>query len=134
MTAARQTAAPGGAASKPQKMVGEWFWRFLAVVMVATVGWALWILYQINPPSLITDAGFAAAAKARASQDARGVITPAGAPVNARLAADRSNQAQAAKSPVQVPLAEPKEPPVNAERLRLADSIETPIPERGRKK
>jgi hypothetical protein len=62
------------------------------------------------------------------------VITPAGAPVNARLAADRSNQAQAAKSPVQVPLAEPKEPPVNAERLRLADSIETPIPERGRKK
>lgn len=118
MTAAEQTAAPGGAAPKPQKMIGEWFWRFLAVVMLATVGWILWIIYQINPQPLITNAGFEAAAKARASQDAKGTIKPA---------------ADAPKPSVQPP-AEPKEPPVNAERLKFADSIETPIPEHGKKK
>ena len=39
-------------------MIGEWFWRFLAVVMLLTVGWVLWIIYQINPQPLITNAGF----------------------------------------------------------------------------
>jgi hypothetical protein len=29
---------------------------------------------------------------------------------------------------------EPKTPPVNVEKLKLSDSIETPIPERGKKK
>jgi hypothetical protein len=116
MTAAQQTADPGDAAAKPQRMIGEWFWRFLAVVMVLTAGWVLWIIYQMNPQPLITKAGFEAAAKARASQDAKGLITPAAAPVTA------------------APPVEPKEPPVNVERLRFAESIETPIPERGGKK
>jgi len=120
-------------------MVGEWFWRFLAVVMLATVGWVLWIMYQINPQPLITAAGFEAAAKARASQGAKGVITPAA--VVAAPAADAGMQgaasapAEAAKPPMQAqPAAAPKEPPVNPERLKFADSIETPIPERGKKK
>ena len=26
--------------------VGEWFWRFLATVMLIAVGWAMWIFYQ----------------------------------------------------------------------------------------
>jgi hypothetical protein len=153
MTAAQQTAAPGAATPKPQKMIGEWFWRFLAVVMLATVGWVLWIMYQINPQSLITKAGFEAAAKARASQDAKGVITPAApataapataAPATAAAAtaaaADGAMQgaasasAEAPKSPVQAVRAEPKEPPVNPERLKFADTIETPISERGKKK
>ena len=136
MTAAQQTAVPGDAAAKPQKMIGEWFWRFLAVVMLVTVGWILWIIYQINPQPLITPAGFAAAAKARASQDAKGVITPAAAPVAAPTAGDRSTQAASAQAETAKPPAAPavaKEPPVNVERLRFSDSIETPIPERGKK-
>ena len=130
MSAAQQTAdsTAAGAARKPQKMIGEWFWRFLAVVMLATVGWVLWIIYQINPQPLITSAGFEAAAKARAAQDARGRITPA-ASVQAA-----STTAEAAKPQVQAPPAEPKAPPVNAERLRFAETIETPIPEHGQKK
>jgi len=137
MTAAQPTAVPGNAARKPQKMIGEWFWRFLAVVMVATVGWVLWIIYQMNPQPLITNAGFEAAAKARASQDAKGKITPAAAPAATAPAGDgsapaASAQAEAAKPPAAP--AVPKEPPVNVERLRFADSIETPIPERGSKK
>ena len=144
MTAAQQTAAPGGAAPVPQKRVGEWFWRFLAVVMLVTVAWVLWIIYQLNPQPLLTKAGFEAAARARASQGAKGVITPAAAPGIAPAgaavpAADgsgqaASTQAEAPKPPVQAPPPEPKEPPVNAERLKFADSIETPIPERGSKK
>jgi len=139
MTAAEQTAPPGVAAPGPQKMVGEWFWRFLAAVMLATVGWVLWIMYQINPQPLITTAGFEAAAKARASQGAKGIITPAAAV--AAPAADSAMQgaapaqADAARPPnPPAPAAEPKEPPVNPERLKFADSIETPIPERGKKK
>jgi hypothetical protein len=137
MTAAQQTAEPGDAAPRPQKMVGEWFWRFLAVVMVVTVGWVFWIIYQINPQPLITNAGFEAAAKAkaRASQDAKGVITPAPAPVTAPPAGDSSRQAVPAQADAaKAPAAAPKEPPVNVERLRFADSIETPIPEHGSKK
>jgi len=124
-TVAEPTVTSEAAAPRPQKLVGEWFWRFLAVVMLATVAWVLWIIYQINPQPLITTAGFAAAAKARASQDAKGVITKAAGPA-------------AAGAPVQPPVqaapAQAKEPPVNIERLRLSDSIQTPIAEPGRKK
>jgi hypothetical protein len=121
MSAAEKPAEQGASAQQRPKHIGEWFWRFLALVMLATVGWIVWIIYQINPQPLITNAAFEAAAKARAaSQDAKGVITPA--------------VAEAPKPAAEPPKAEPKEPPVNVERLRLADSIETPIPERGKKK
>ena len=106
-------------------MVGEWFWRFLALSMMATVAWIVWIMVQINPQPLVTDEAFEAAAKARATaQDAKGVIVSAPAP-----GAEAPAEPQEVKEPK-----EPKEPPVNVERLRLADSIETPVPERGKKK
>lgn len=61
--------------------LSESFWRFLAMVMVFTLSWMLWILYQLNPPQLILNAAFEAAAKAKAKQigtpSAQGVITPA---------------------------------------------------------
>jgi hypothetical protein len=141
MTAAQQTADPGEAAPKAQKMIGEWFWRFLALIMVLTVGWVLWIIYQINPQPLITNAGFEAAAKARASQDAKGKITQVATPVAAApgaapSAGDSSAQLASAQAEAVKPPATPAEakaPPVNVERLRFADSIETPIPERGKK-
>jgi len=121
MASAEQTDAPAAAT---KQYVGEWFWRFLALVMLATIGWVIWIIYQINPQPLVTEAAFKAAAKAKAaSQDAKGVITPA------------PQAAVEAPKPVAVaPPPEPKEPPVNVERLKLTDSIETPIPERGKKK
>jgi hypothetical protein len=132
VTTAAEDAEAAAAAPRPQKMLGEWFWRFLAVVMLFTLGWVLWIIYQINPQPLITPAGFEAAAKARASQDAKGLIKSA-APV-AAPAAEAAPPAEAPKPPAEAAAPAPKEPPVNVERLRLADSIETPIPERGKKK
>ena len=46
-------------------VIGEWFWRFLAAVMLFAVGWTIWIFTQLNPPQLITPAAFEAAAKAK---------------------------------------------------------------------
>ncbi|MBI1943789.1 MAG: hypothetical protein HYS35_09000 [Betaproteobacteria bacterium] len=82
--------------------MSEWFWRFLAAVMLFAVGWAMWIFYQLNAPPLVTSAAFEAAAKAKAAQSARGRIAPA---------------------------PRPAEPPVNVEKLRLSDTITAPEPE-----
>lgn len=56
--------------------IGEWFWRFLAAVMLFAVGWSIWIFYQLNPPPLATNAAFEAAAKARANSLASPVAGP----------------------------------------------------------
>ena len=84
--------------------VSEGFWRFLAAVMLFAVGWALWIFYQINPPMVVTGAAYEAAAKAKASQSARGLIKPAPKPVAETRAA----------------------PPVDAGKLKLSDSLTLP--------
>jgi hypothetical protein len=83
--------------------IGEWLWRFMAAVMLFAVGWSIWILYQIHPPALITNAAFEAAAKANAKQSAQGIISRAVAP-------EAPQQAQ-------------KGPPINADRLRFSESL-----------
>lgn len=88
--------------------VSEWLWRFLAAMMLFSVGWTMWIIYQLNPPPLVTNAAFAAAAKAKvnARRNAQGVIAPA--PI-------------AGSAP-----AAPKAPPINADKLKLTDSLSAP--------
>ena len=60
----------------------EWMWRFLAVAMLFTLGWLMWVLYQLNPPPLILNAAFEASAKAKSKEaqsskaSVRGLITP----------------------------------------------------------
>lgn len=114
----------------PRKAVGEWIWRFLAAVMLFAVGWVAWIAYQLNPPMLVTTAAFEAAAKARASQNASGTITP-------RPEAEAPKpEADAAKPEPEAPAAEaaPKEPPVNLEKLKLSESITLPLAPEAKKK
>ena len=91
--------------------IGEWFWRFLAIVMVFAVGWSLWIFYQISPSPLATRAAYEAAAKARATGAAQGAIAPA---PPATAASPASNSA---------------EPPVNIEKLKMSDTIAAPANE-----
>ena len=89
--------------------LSEWLWRFLAGVMLFSAGWSMWVFYQLNPPPLIMNAAFEAAAKAKANagQNAQGVISqPAGS------------------AP-----AEPRDPPINADKLRFSDSIAAPAPD-----
>jgi len=105
--------------------IGEWFWRFLAVVMMFSVGWTVWIIYQLNPPPLVMDAAFAAAAKAKANaspsekQSVHGVIVPPAGGDPASKAP--GTQAAASQAP-----AAAKGPPINPEKLKLSDSIALP--------
>jgi hypothetical protein len=99
-------------------MVSEWFWRFLAAVMMVAVGWVAWIVYQLNPPPLATQAAYEAAARARAGRTASGAI---GTRPGTEAARPATETAQPEKAAAQV--AEPDGPPVNVERLRLSDTI-----------
>src|SRR5258706_11067359 len=87
----------------------EWFWRFLAVLLVAALAWVGWLIARVQPRRIATDLGIAAGESAR--RDAP--------------------RAVAEKRPV---AAEPSAtPPVSATEpaggLKLAQSIQTPIPE-----
>ena len=87
--------------------LSEWLWRFLATAMLFAVGWSMWIFYQLNPPPLIMNAAFEAAAKAKANargQNAHGVISP-----------------PAGSAPAQ-----PREPPINPDKLKFSDSLSVP--------
>ena len=81
--------------------MSEGFWRFLTAVMLFAVGWSMWIFYQLNPPLVVTSAAYEAAAKAKATQSAHGLIQPAPKP-----AAER-------------------EAPVDVGKLKLSDSLST---------
>jgi hypothetical protein len=102
---------------------GEWMWRFLAVVMVFSVGWTAWIIYQLNPPSLIKNAAFEAAAKAKSKaravpaekQVSQGVIA-------ASSAAEAVSKAAAASAPAEAP----KQPLINPEKLKFSETIALP--------
>ena len=80
----------------------EWFWRILAALMLAMTGWMGWVAYQLAPAGVATPAAYQALAQARAVQHVQeGHIKPA--------------------------VLQRKPPPVDVEKLRLSDSIETPI-------
>ena len=103
--------------------LGEWMWRFLAIVMMFSVGWTVWIIYQLNPPPLIMNAAYEAAAKAKVKglraekQSSSGVIA-------ASSAAEGGPKAVAASAPAEAP----KEPPVNPEKLKFSETIALPAP------
>ena len=107
--------------------LGEWMWRFLAVVMMFSVVWTVWIIYQLNPPPLIMNAAFEAAAKAKGKgtpaekQSAQGVIAPSGGADVASTPAEA--RAVAPKAPEG-----PKEPPINPEKLKFSETIAIPVP------
>lgn len=121
--------------SPPRAQVGEWFWRFLAVVMLFVVAWVVWIAIQISPPEMVLPAAYEAAAQGRA-RNSSGTIgsPPAQAPVQATVDTPAVSSVESGAPPAApaVPVAS-VEPPVNLEKLRRAESIETPIPERTRR-
>lgn len=135
-------ATTGGVQAPPPPQFGEWFWRFLAMVLLFVGGWVTWIAIQINPPDVFLPAAYEAAAQGRASRNASGAVKGVIAPAPGALAIDPAQASQmpaADRAPANVPAVTapvvtapppPPEPPVNLEKLRLAESIETPIHER----
>jgi len=104
--------------------LGEWMWRFLAIVMMFSVAWTVWIIYQLNPPPLVMNAAFEAAAKAKGKgtaerQSAQGVIAPP-VPAVSPVAAPPGSASAAAEAP--------KQPPINPDKLKFTDSIAVPDP------
>lgn len=133
MSTANQTVTQEAA---PRKAVGEWIWRFLAAVMLFSVGWVLWIAYQLNPPMLVTAAAFEAAAKARASQNTAGVIAqkPGAEAPKAETEAPKPEAEAPQPGPEPVAKEPPVNPPVNLEKLKLSDSITSPLAQDAKKK
>lgn len=142
MTAEATTRTPGPQHGS-QTQIGEWVWRFLAMVMLFMVVWVVWIAIQISPPAIVLPAAYQAAAEGRASRSSGGAIAVAVAPTPSLpdapgtvIPADPVTSPEAAVLPVVpvvVAVPTPVEPPVNLERLRLAQSIETPIVQRPRR-
>lgn len=141
------TSARAGAAGQVRRE-WEWFWRFLAVVMLLSACWVGWIAVQLSAPGIVLPEAFAAAAQARANQNVSGRIgePPAGpgasAPAEALAAAAvvASGAAEAPAAPEAMAggtssgrIGGEREPPVNVDKLRLSGSIETPIPDKPRR-
>ena len=116
---------------KPRADRGEWFWRTLAALVLVAIGWVAWVGYQIWPRALATDLAFSAAEQARARPAARPSpppvpVTPV-LPVETAAAAPAPEPAPAA--PPEPKPAAPRAPEVRPEKLRLEQSIRTPIAE-----
>lgn len=86
----------------------EWFWRFVAALLMVALAWVGWVVYQIQPRRVATDLGIAAGESAR-REPPRAVAqkTPA--------------QPEPPAASVSPPATEP------VAGLKLAQSIETPI-------
>ncbi len=103
----------------PARRAGrEWFWRIVAVLMLAAVGWVGWIAYQLQPRPLATDLAYEAAEQAKQKKQAattRPIEKPAAAPE---------------KPAAEKPAVQAKAPAVPSEVFKLALSIDTPIAEK----
>ena len=132
----------------------EWFWRFVAGLLIVAVAWVLWITYQLQPRPLVTDQAFKAAERA----EQRALLTPEPVPAAPQMPPLFQVQGVVARAPeapatpsVRPPESTPAattaapEPAMKAssprasqpgatlpETFRLALSIETPIPNRPR--
>jgi MSHA biogenesis protein MshN len=138
----------------------EWFWRVVAVLITAALGWVGWIAYQLQPRNLATELGYKAGEEARQKTErariAAGKVTPppqtratekaaasaeagksAAAPAKPPVPTPSSKPAPLPEAPMPAlaeaaaPAAEPAKPPATTlEIFKLAFSIETPITQR----
>lgn len=127
-------AAP--AEAKPRK---DWelFWRIIAVLMIAIIGWVIWVLYQITPRSVVTPLVYESQIKRIGAQPSEAGASTQPAPELA-AAALRMDEEQAAlragahraSADVQAAALERRIEPVRGEKLKLSTEITTPLAER----
>src|SRR5688572_20110770 len=120
---------PGAVRAAPARAGGrEWFWRTLAVLMVASVAWVAWVAYQLMPRAgIFTDDALRAGAQAQKNRAQ--AKAPAPAPLAPAPAAVEPVAAAPAATPAAVPAAAPA-----PETFKLALEIATPIAEASEKK
>lgn len=103
----------------------EWFWRILAVLMVAAVGWVAWIAWQLRPHTLATGEAFRAAEEAQRRAAQRAVRAGAelkSEPPNSGLGEVAQGETESRKTGEP----QPGKPPA-VDTLRLAQALSTPI-------
>ena len=96
----------------------EWFWRIVGALMLLAIGWTGWVAYQLRPREpVVTPLAFQAGAEKKiAAASPAQVIKPPTPPAAPKPEA-------AAPSAPATPATTPREP----ERLKLADTILSPI-------
>lgn len=131
---------------RPVQARKDWrrvMWELIAGLVIG-VGWAVWVMYQISPRSVVTDLAFQSQAKRL--QAAAGLPAPAAPQAQELPAAPIAAPAQIA-APQLAPAAAISEPaatavvpvlpatkvtePVNADMLKLATEIATPLAKKG---
>src|SRR5207247_4706092 len=93
------TAAPAGSLSghmrpvRERTLASDFFWRTMAMLMLFSVGWVAWLVWQLTPHPIVTELAY---------QSARGRI-----PAPADVASPRSDSAPAreAAAPPPTPVA-----------------------------
>ena len=94
----------------------EWFWRIVAALLLVSVAWVVWVTYQLRPrPALATPLALSAAEEAKHRPALSTPEQPEATPP-----AQPEPQPQVAAVP---------QPPAPLEFLKLAQLIETPIPD-----
>ncbi len=125
----RRNAMAGAEATPPPRQVkpvgparrsDEWFWRIIAVLVLAAVAWVGWVAYHLQPRTpLATDQALKAQALARKRAAAQ--PAPPSSPA--------APQPVASAPAISVPEAK-AQPSESGEIFKLARAIETPITER----
>jgi MSHA biogenesis protein MshN len=96
------------------------FWIILGLELAAALGWLAWTSYQLRPRSVVTEMAL------NSSSGSTRAPKPIGSAAPARAPAPAPNPAPAEKPAPEAAPAPAPQPP--ADTLRLAQSIEHPIP------
>ena len=103
----------------PRSRIGsEWFWRALAGVMLITVCWIAWLMWQLTPRSVVTD---------KVSLSPKASATVVSPPATEPSVASQPAAAPAEPIPGDA-AGTPATPAVRIDMLRLATEITTPSP------
>lgn len=121
----------------------EWFWRIIAGLMLLTIAWAAWVLYQITPRPVVTPLAYSTSVRPIGMLQSTGgvsAVAPAvpmspPAPTEADLALDRAQAAarsgaHQAAADIQAAGVEQQEGQAVGQGLRLATEIAMPPAEK----
>jgi tetratricopeptide (TPR) repeat protein len=112
----------------------DWFWRVVAGLLLAAVGWVGWVAWQLQPRPLVIESAIRAAAP-KPPPPPVAVSPVKAAPVAPEPKVEKVEQAEKVEPAEKIERAEGKPPAPEpkahpAETFKLARAIETPIVER----
>jgi MSHA biogenesis protein MshN len=129
-------AAPGGGLAEhvysvpESKLASDFFWRTMAMLMLFSVAWVAWLVWQLTPRPVVTEI-ILQSLQAKVAPLKQAASPPAGSAVPGPPAASAASPAsKSSPTPVAQALPTPQSRKVNVDMLRLATELTTPIPKR----